>query len=151
MEVGMNLEEHALSPWLAEADDIVLAIIPEGGLETLPVKTVSEGVFEICCIPFHAYDLDKGDHVTRDHLDVVSSVVAKSGDCGFRFKTDADENTIFRIISVLAESGATVEFKPDGGLVAVNAPVGTDQEMISGVLATFEDAEYLVYETIRLA
>jgi hypothetical protein len=147
----MDLEEHALSPWLAEADDFVLATTPEGGLETLPVKTVSTGVFEICCVPFHAYDLDKGDRVTRDQSDVVNSVVAKSGDCGFRFKTDADEDTIVRIVSVLEEHGATVEFKPTGGLVAVNAPVGTDQELISGVLATFEEADYLVYETIRLA
>jgi hypothetical protein len=146
-----RVDEHALSPWLAQADDFVFAAAPEGTFETIPVRTLQDGVFEICCIPFHAYNLDRGDRVTRDTSDAVDSIVAKSGDCGFRFKTDADEDTIVRIVSVLEKHGARVEFKPAGGLVAVNAPPGSDQELISGVLATFEDAGYLVYETIRLA
>lgn len=147
---AVNLAEHALSPWLEEANDFVLAPLSESGFETLPAKRLSSEVFEICCIPFHAYDLDRGDRVTRDAMDVVNGVVAKSGDCGFRFKLDTDdEETTSKIISVLEAYGATIEFMPTGGLVAVNAPGGSDQELISGVLATFEDADYLVYETIR--
>lgn len=148
--MAANLAEHALSPWLEEANDFVLAPLAEGSFETLPAKRLPGDVFEICCIPFHVYDLDKGDRVTRDASDIVNGVVAKSGDCGFRFKLDTDnEETTTKIVSVLEAYGAMVEFMPTGGLVAVNAPDGSDQELISGLLASFEDADYLVYETVR--
>lgn len=144
-----NLEEHALSPWLDEADDVVLVEF-DGMEETLPAKDLGGGKFQICCIPFRAYDIDRGDEVVRDDRGYFVSVAKKSGDCGFRFKTDRDANIIEKIVKVVEQYGCTVEFEPSGGLIAVNAPEGIDQELVSGVLATFEDAEYLTYETIRL-
>ncbi len=145
-----NLYQHALSPWLGDADDFVLAPLEDGMYETVPVKTHANGTFEICCVPFYVYDLDRGDLVTRNETDVITGVIAKSGDCGFRFKIDpSNEEHLEKIITALEGCGAELEFIPSGEMIAVNAPKGIDQGLISAVLATFEDADYLVYETVR--
>lgn len=146
--IRVNLCEHALSPWLDDADDVVLVEIA-GIIETLPARELGGGKFKICCIPFSAYDIERGDEVVCDNRGHFISVSKKSGDCGFRFRTDRDGDTIEKIVKVVEEYGCTIEFDPSGRLIAVNAPEGIDQEMVSGVLATFEDSDYLTYETVR--
>ncbi|MNU40331.1 hypothetical protein D3C71_290440 [compost metagenome] len=147
---AFNCDEHALSPWLADADDFVL-VPADGGFETLPARAFGDGTFEICCVPFRAYDIDQGDRVAKSEGDRLSSVIEKSGDCGFRFKTNRDENNIRKVVETIEAYGCTVEFAPSGAVIGVNAPVGTDQELVSGILATFEESDFLVYETIRMS
>lgn len=147
---AFNLEEHALSPWLDEADDFVLVPV-DGEVESLPARALDDGTFEICCIPFRIYDIDRGDRVSKGTDDHLIAVVRKSGDCGFRFKTNRDEETIDKIVKAIEAYGCTIEFDPSGTVIAVNAPDGTDQELVSGILATFEESDFLVYETVRMS
>lgn len=148
---NVDLTEHALSPSLGEADDYVLFKLPDGNIETLPAKKIAEGIFKICCVPFHAYDLDHGDRVSCDKDNFFSHVIEKSGDCGFRFKSNCkDEETLSNIVAVLESYGAILEFMPTGDLIAVNSPTDIDPSKISGLLASFEDGDYLMYETVRI-
>ncbi len=145
-----NLVEHALSPWIEDADNFVLVPV-DGGVETLPARALGDGTFEICCVPFRVYDIDRGDRVAKSEDDHLLALVEKPGDCGFRFKTDRGEDTIDKIVKTIEAYGCTVEFDPSGAVIGVNAPYGTDQELVSGILATFEESEFLVYETIRIS
>lgn len=143
-----NLAEHALSPWLEYANDIVLVKVGDG-YETLPAFRLGNGVFRICCIPFRAYDIDQGDEVFRCDDGIFVSVVQKSGSCGFRFRTSHGPDIIEKIVMVLESFGCEVEFQPTGLLIAVNAPAGVDAELVSGALLSFEEASYLEYETVN--
>lgn len=143
-----NLKEHGLSPWLDQADDMVL-VKTETGDETLPGQNLGNGIFRICCIPFRAYDIDHGDEVLRGQDGIFASVARKSGNCGFRFRTDREDDSIQRVVTVVEKYGCTVEFCPHGTVIGVNAPHGIDQEQISGILLQLEEAGNLEYETIR--
>ena len=140
--------EHGLSPWLEDADDAVL-VSSEGRVETLPARALGNGVFEIMCVPFHVYDIDKGDVVARDAAGFLVAVIRKSGHCGFRFKTCMGADVVQMAVELVEAHGCEVEFDPWGELVAVTAPPTVDQEIASGILGELEDGGYLVYETVR--
>jgi hypothetical protein len=149
MTIEPFLAEHALSPWLEVADDYVMAPV-DGGHETLPVRSLGDGRYEVCCVPFFVYDVDKGDVVTRDADSVFQGVSWKSGDVGFRFRSEADHETIAEVVEVLERAGAIVEFDPSGRVVCVNA-ADTIASTISGMLLSLEEQDVLEYETVRTA
>ena len=137
---------HSLSPWLAEADDRLLAMTEEGVMECLPVKRMGGDLFRLCCVPFLIYDVDRGDVVVGRHGKFVS-LSEKSGDVGFRFI--ADEDVVSKVSLVVAEMGCSMERAPDGRVVAINVPVGADAPEMSAALQGLEDAGYLQFETVR--
>src|SRR5688572_21233656 len=58
---------HPNPIWRERGDSIVVVDLEDGHTEDLWAKGLSENTFEICCIPFFAYDIAPGDVVEATH------------------------------------------------------------------------------------
>jgi hypothetical protein len=121
--------------------------------EQLWARTVGPNTFELCCIPFFAYDLALGDVVETapeaDKLDVVQRVVKPSGHYTFHvwFQAPSPEATA-SVVRRVGELRCELEWSSDR-LVAVSCPTSESAQGFADDLEVAERRKELEYETGR--
>ena len=150
---GIILEAtHADPVWRNRSDFIIATPIDasdtEVETEQLWARRLGANRFEICCIPFFAYNLALGDVVETSPDFMVDRVVRPSGRYVFR---------VFFPDSAFSKTTATSELQALGGLMewsssdllAVDAPDVTRAQSIADYLHSHAVRSHLVYETGR--
>ena len=104
---------HLRPVWAAEADFLIMAVLPdpplEGKWEQLWTQRVSEDEFRVCCIPFFIYGIALGDVVRTTPQNgkkfVIEQVTQRSGRGVLRFWTKhARPEHIARLHAVINQS-----------------------------------------------
>lgn len=84
-----KLAVHPEPVWRERGDSIVVVDLEDGHKEELWAKRLSKDRFEICCIPFFAYDIAPGD--------VIEARPSKAGRYLFRRVVEDAGRHVFRI------------------------------------------------------
>ena len=153
--VSVQREAHHLEPaWRDRSNFIIAADISSQGTaasrEQLWARQISEGRFEVCCIPFFLYDVALGDVVEtpvdgpRKYL--ISRVVKPSGRYVFRVWFGESFQPRDEIGQAMEGLGALLEWSSQN-LLAVDAPDAEHAQVIADFLADRESKGQLVYET----
>jgi len=141
--------------WRDRSSFIIATEIDSGdtgiSTEQLWARKVDDRHFELCCIPFFAYDLALGDLVEVDAGYVVRRVTTPSGRYVFRVHFDR-VNFDLRdgVVLALTERGALVEWSSPS-MFAVDARDAAHGQEIADYLFEQEGQGRLVYETGRSA
>lgn len=136
--------------WRDRSDFIIATEIDPGGTgiatEQLWARKVDGRRFELCCIPFFAYDLALGDLVEVDADYLVRQVTKPSGRYVFRVHFER-ANYGFRdgVVLGLTERGALVEWSSPS-MFTIDARDGTHAQEIADYLQVEENRGRLVYE-----
>ena len=117
----------------------------EGRSEQLWARQVSDQRFEICCIPFLAYDLALGDVVETTVEYEVVKVVKSSGRSVFRIWFGDSFHPRTEIADELEQGGALLEWSSTN-LLAVDAADESDARRVEGLLVAHARAGHLNYE-----
>ncbi len=153
-------EQYALheNPVWRERANFILHAAIDGGrsgkkFEQLWAHRVADNEFELCCIPFFAYDLALGDVVSTAPRDgktyVVDRVVRPSGRYTFRVWFGDSFHPRDEVEAELVAMGAMCEWS-SRNLLAVAATDAAHAQRVADYLAAGEDAKRFVYETGRL-
>jgi hypothetical protein len=118
--------------------------------EQLWARKIDDRHFEICCIPFFAYDLALGDVVETDGGFLVQRVSTRSGRYVFRVYFGRSAHPREEIIERLESLGALLE-RSSANLLAVDAHDQAHAEVIANFLQERENLGQLMYETGRMA
>ena len=141
---------HSDPVWRDRADFIIAVNIDPGSTgittEQLWARRLDDERFEICCIPFFAYDVALGDTVEVDADHLVTRVVEPSGRYVFRVHFGSPEQPRDDVMEQLDGLGVLVEWSSDS-LVALDARDGDHAQHVADVLQEREDRGDLVYET----
>lgn len=161
VEVDVKDSEIAVHPnplLRARANFIIMADVtdPDTGkrLEQLWARDVGDNRFEICCIPFFAYDLALGDIVScapagaRQYVN--QNVVEQSGHYTFRvwFGRPSAPALKLEVVQELAALQARLEWASEN-LLAVDAADWEHAQPVADRLQARQDAGDLVYEAGR--
>ena len=148
---------HLNPIWRERANFIIDANIVEPKssrrYEQLWARKVEEGRFEICCIPFFAYDLALGDEVlTRregERLNVVDRVASSSGRFTFRVWFGNSSSAMVRdeVVEHL-RSGVLFE-RYSRNLLAVDVENPELAQAVADFLHMKQEQQQLIYETGR--
>ncbi len=154
---GANLAVHRSPVWQHRADSDIFVdvgdVIGADRFEQLRAKRISQRLFEICCIPFFAYDLALGDEVeTRSFVGLrhlVARVTTPSGHSTFRawFGEILDGSVRDEVVAEVERIGGLYESYSEN-LVSIDAPPGLAQE-IAELLDKYHQTGALIYETGR--
>ncbi|QGG39929.1 DUF4265 domain-containing protein (plasmid) [Aeromicrobium yanjiei] len=142
---------HRDPTWRHRSDFIIAIEIDPGDTgittEQLWARKLDERHFELCCIPFFAYDLALGDVAEVDDDFLVRRVTTASGRYVFRVHFD-NENCGLRddVVLALAERGALVEWS-SASMFAVDARDALHGQAIAAYLQSEESQGRLIYET----
>jgi len=141
---------HTDPVWRDRADFIIAASIDPGSTgittEQLWARSLDDARFELCCIPFFAYDLALGDTVEVDADHLVSRVVEPSGRYVFRVHFGSPEQPRDEVMDQLAGMDVLTEWSSDS-LVALDARDHDHAQQVADVLQEREDRGHLVFET----
>lgn len=137
--------------WRDRSDFIIATEIDPGATgiatEQLWARKVDEQHFELCCIPFFAYDLALGDVVEVDSGYLVQRVSAPSGRYVFRVHFErANFDLRDEVVLGLTERGALVEWS-SSSMFAVDARDAAHGQEIADFLVAEENQGRLIYET----
>lgn len=146
---------HREPVWRERSDFIIGIPIDPGNTdvitEQLWARKVSESTFEICCIPFFAYDISLGDVVEVDASFEVKRVVERSGRYVFRVHVkDSISSVAADVVRSIEAQGGLVEWSSPR-LFAVDADNSIKAQEIASLLQQMEEQGLLVYETGRTA
>lgn len=138
-------------PIWRERSNFVIAIeIDPGetgvGTEQLWARQIDERHYELCCIPFFAYDLALGDVVEVDASYMVKRVTKASGRFVFRVYFGSSDYPSEEVVERLAALGGLLEWS-SVDLLAVDAPGLAEGQPIADYLQAQEDQGRLLYET----
>lgn len=150
--VSWDVAVHEHPVWRERANFIIAVTIERGRWEQLWARQVGEHRFEICCIPFFAYNLALGDEVEtapengRQYM--VQRVAKPSGHYTFRGWFDASsELTARENVVVEAEQLGCAHERWASRLVAFDAGDPTTAQRLADYLQEQEDQGVLIYET----
>jgi hypothetical protein len=137
--------------WRDRSDFIIGIELPEDGVwEQLWARRLTDDTFEICCIPFFAYDLALGDVVQTASANgkdyAVQRVTRPSGRFVFRVWLGDSSQPREEVAAQLRAMGGVVEWS-SVNLLAVDAADGNHAQTIADWLHERELAGDLVYET----
>jgi hypothetical protein len=119
--------------------------------EQLWARKVDDRHFELCCVPFFAYDLALGDVVETDAGYMVQRVSRPSGRYVFRVYFEPGNYGIRdSTVEALQALGAQVEWSSPS-LFAVDARDQAHAQQIADYLHEQEKAQRLMYETGKTA
>lgn len=141
---------HGDPIWRDRSDFIIATEIDPGDtgitIEQLWARKIDDHHFELCCIPFFAYDLALGDLVEVDSDYLVRRVSRPAGRHVFRVHFSR-ANLRYRddVILELAERGALVE-RSSPRMFAVDARDAPHAQQIADYLEAQERQERLIYE-----
>lgn len=149
---------HNAPAWREAANFIIAVQIDSSATskdtEQIWARKISDDHFEICCIPFFAYDLALGDVVRTEPLGgrqfVVAEVTQPSGRYVFRvwFGSSVDSQDL--VVRSLESLGALLEWS-SANLLAVDARDQAHAQEVANFLQEQEGLDRLVYETGKLA
>lgn len=157
--VAVNMSEireavHRDPVWRDRSNFIIAASIEPGdttiSTEQLWARRLDDLHYELCCIPFFAYDLALGDVVEVDSSFLVVQVSERSGRYVFRVHLDQAAAPRDEILEELADLGALVEWS-SAKLLAVDA---RDQPLAQKIADSLQDREnlgQLIFETGKSA
>ncbi|NUM55121.1 MAG: DUF4265 domain-containing protein [Candidatus Hydrogenedentes bacterium] len=148
---------HRNPIWGQRADFLILACIvnvhddfapPE--VEELWARRVGQYAFEVCCIPFYAYDINLGDIVETNRKFLVKSIIIASQNYTFRvwFGETKGSKARSEIVGAIQDLGCEMEWSSTD-LLAVSAQSHFAQR-VADYLHQQELSERLQYETGRL-
>jgi hypothetical protein len=154
--VAMSAEAavHPEPVWRERANFIISAALDKVRWEQLWARRLGPNRFEICCIPFFAYDLALGDEVETAPSNgmqyVVSKVVKPSRRYVFRvwFGDSTDALIRDQVLAWLTSSGCLLEWSSDN-LLSVDVSTQAGAEEVAAYLQKQEDQGLLRYETGR--
>lgn len=145
---------HADPVWRERSNFIIATPIEpdETGISTeqLWARRVDDRHYELCCIPFFAYDLALGDIVEVDADYLVTRVSGPSGRYVFRVYFGRSAHPRDEILERLAELGALVEWS-SAALLAVDTRDLSHAQQIADFLQGREDLGQLMFETGKSA
>lgn len=148
------IASHAEPAWRDRADFIIVADISESQdkveREQLWARQIADYRFEICCIPFFAYDLALGDEVETDENYLIKQVARSSGRFVFRVWFESESTPLHRekVVDAVRKFGCTIEW-PSQHLLAIDAPAADAAKKVADYLHARQTAGYLTYETGR--
>jgi hypothetical protein len=137
--------------WRSRANFVIAADIASSSTkrewEQLWVKQLSERRFEVCCIPFFAYDLALGDEVEADEDHVLRRVVKRSGHSTFRvwFGGSTGPADRDRIVEAIASHGCEHEWSSQN-LLAIDASTHETARAIAADLSVLQAAGQVTFE-----
>lgn len=137
--------------WRARSNFIIATMIDPGDTdiiaEQLWARKVDDQHFELCCIPFFAYDLALGDVVEVDSTFMVRRVSMPSGRYVFRVHFDKSMlQNRDEIVERLTELGALLETS-SVSLLAVDARDASHAREVAAYLSESEKLGKLIYDT----
>ncbi len=145
---------HSQPVWRERSNFIIATSIDSGNTdvqtEQLWARKIDERHFELCCIPFFAYDLALGDVVETDDGYMARRVSTPSGRYVFRVWFGESFHPRDEVAAELESLGALVEWS-SRNLVAVDARDATHAKELADYLQAQEDAGRLMYETGKTA
>jgi hypothetical protein len=145
---------HPDPVWRARSNFIIATPIESGHTdvvtEQLWARKVDDRHFELCCIPFFAYNLALGDVVETDESYLVRGLSTSSGRYVFRVWFGESFHPRDEVVSELESLGALIEWSSPN-LLAVDARDGLHAKEVAGYLQAQEDAGRLMYETGKTA
>lgn len=143
---------HRDPVWRDRSDVVIATQIDPGTTcimtEQLWARRIDEKHYELCCIPFFAYDLALGDVVEVDADFMVQRVARPSGRFVFRVHFDGAASSRGQTVAQLSTLGASLEWSSES-LLAVDAPDPGTAEAIATYLQQQDDSGTLIYETGR--
>lgn len=147
---------HQDPVWRERANFIVHAELPEKDrpkrFEQLWARQLSDGRFEVCCIPFFIYNIALGDVVVTlpkaGRKYVVAKVVQPSGRYVFRVWFGQSFQPRDEIAGELKALGSLTEWS-SRNLLAVDAVNEEHARPVADFLAEREKSGHLLYETGR--
>ncbi|UQX88706.1 DUF4265 domain-containing protein [Jatrophihabitans telluris] len=145
---------HSQPVWRERSNFIIATSIDSGNTdvqtEQLWARKIDERHFELCCIPFFAYDLSLGDVVETDDGYMTRRVSTPSGRYVFRVWFGESFHPREEVAAELESLGALVEWSSTN-LVAVDARDAAHAKELAAYLQAQEDAGRLMYETGKTA
>ena len=145
---------HAAPVWAERANSLIRADLAGDDTkrwEQIPARRQGLDQFEVCCIPFRAYELALGDVVTVDPATLVIRSVARDGGRSTHrvwFDT-ADAHDRDRVERTARASGAAVEWWA-GTLLAIDT-VGPLAPELRAILVELMGAKSIEVETAKAA
>jgi Domain of unknown function (DUF4265) len=140
--------------WRDRADFVIAANIAstpdKREWEQLWVRKLSDSRFEICCIPFFAFDLALGDEVETDADLVMRRVIKPSGHFTFRvwFGNSTNPNDKTLVMELIQQAGCEYEWSSDN-LLAVDAHSQGVAQILADELAELQKSSQIMVETGR--
>jgi hypothetical protein len=119
-----------------------------GRAEQLWARTVGDGHYELCCIPFFTYGFALGDVVSWDPETRTLRMTAAAGHGNLRvvFASRADAAAHHeRLHGLLIDSGVLVEFS-SAGYAAIDIANAAQQDAVIAVLAPLVESGTVVWE-----
>jgi hypothetical protein len=149
--------QHNHPAWRNTADFIIRAECydawhrEEPAVEQLWAHKISEGIYELCCIPLFLYNISLGDQVKTDSDYWITEVVKPSGHYTFRvWFGDSKSPGIQEAVKLTVEKfGGLYEWYTDK-LLAIDVPSHAEADGLAAYLQEMEDSEELTYETGKL-
>jgi hypothetical protein len=148
-----DFEARHLKPaWQDRADFVIAANISERSekveWEQIWARRLSDRRFEICCIPFFAYDLSLGDEVETNADFVIERVVRWGGHFTFRVWFGETRSSAVReeIGADLLRLGLGHEWSSEN-LLSIGASDQEVAEQLASKLQAKEQDGQLMYET----
>lgn len=126
--------------WRDRANFIIMAEIqeqtPSPEREQLWVKQLESFRFELCCIPFFAYDLALGDEVETDAQYLIRRIVKDSGHYAFRawFGESDDLSAQDDVVVKVRDLKCALEWS-SANLLAIDAPNETLAQKVADYLS----------------
>ena len=116
--------------------------------EQLWSKQISQYRFQICCIPFFAYNLSLGDEVETDLDFMVTRVIKLSGHFTFRvwFSPDTPKE---HLLDSISEMNCLMEAY-SSNLVSIDAENARIAQRVANILAEAQKKGEIVYETGKI-
>jgi hypothetical protein len=153
-KLGDYEARHNAPVWRDRANFVIAADIassPEKReWEQLWARKLSDTRFEICCIPFFAYDLALGDEVETDGDHVLQRVLKASGHFTFRvwFGNSTDPGDRVRVMEIVQREGCEHEWSSEN-LLAIDAPTQETAQVLADALAALQQEGQVTFETGR--
>jgi Domain of unknown function (DUF4265) len=147
---------HNEPVWRNRANFVIAADIASSAekqeWEQLWARKLSDTRFEICCIPFFAYDLALGDEVETDANYVLRRVVKPSGRATFRvwFGNSMDSSDRNRVMEFIQRERCEYEWSSEN-LLAIDAPTTETAKALAVALEALQQSGQVTFETGRIA
>lgn len=145
---------HRDPAWRDRSNFIIATSIEPGDTnirtEQLWARRLDDLHYELCCIPFFAYDLALGDVVEVDSNFLVVQVSKPSGRYVFRVHFDQVARPRDEVLEQLADLGALVEWSSTK-LLAIDARDQPHAQQIANFLQDREILGQLMFETGKTA
>lgn len=145
---------HDQPAWRERSNFILATAIESGNTDVMTEqlwgRKIDDRHFELCCIPFFAYDLALGDVVETDENYLIRRVSKPSGRYVFRVWFGESFHPRDEVAAELKSLGALLEWSSPN-LLAVDTRDAAHAQQVADYLQKQEDAARLVYETGKTA